>query len=657
MTASVIRPDRPTRAVAAVSNVDQDALRAAIEVLEPGPLLLALVHHTGDRALLDEFRGLLDAARAAGSARLPAEYPPEVADAVRERARTLLTGDLDPALRIPDDELFLEMARVCTDDEIGPEYVDYLREQSGFEPVPASVPRHAPVPAGYRVAVVGAGMVGINAAVKLAEAGFEYRVFEAGDDIGGTWSRNTYPGAAVDTPSHFYSYSFELNPGWSKFYPEGPEYLDYLRGVVAKYDLADHIALRHRVLGCEWVEEHQVWRVSVADPAGRALVYEANAVITATGILNGVSIPEVPGAETFAGTAMHTAEWDDAVDLAGKRVVVLGTGCTSVQVVAKLAGVAEQVDVVFRQPHWIAPERGVVSVVDERTRWAMAHVPYYQQWYRLKTHWFTADKSFSIPRIDEEWYATHVSASPANDMLMQICLKHLEDELGDRPELVEMLTPDFPPFAKRIVKDPGFLAAARRDDVALHRAEFARIVPEGVHLTTGEFLPADVIIWATGFKLEYLSFLDIVGRDGVTLAESWADGTDPRAYLGVMVPGFPNLFVTAGPNAAPNHGGGHNVTSEEHVHYAVESLRFLIDHGYSAMAPTAEATAAYNERVDTELDRTVWQHARTANGYYRNAAGRAWITCPWRLVDFWRMLREPDPADLLLSTPDDSVAG
>jgi cation diffusion facilitator CzcD-associated flavoprotein CzcO len=242
-------------------------------------------------------------------------------------------------------------------------------------------------------------------------------------------------------------------------------------------------------------------------------------------------------------------------------------------------------------------------------------------------------------------------------MLMQICLKHLEDELGDRPELVEMLTPDFPPFAKRIVKDPGFLAAARRDDVALHRAEFARIVPEGVHLTTGEFLPADVIIWATGFKLEYLSFLDIVGRDGVTLAESWADGTDPRAYLGVMVPGFPNLFVTAGPNAAPNHGGGHNVTSEEHVHYAVESLRFLIDHGYSAMEPTAEATAAYNERVDAELDRTVWQHARTANGYYRNAAGRAWITCPWRLVDFWRMLREPDPADLLLSTPDDAAAG
>ena len=657
MTASVIEPGSSTRTVKAVRGVDAAALLAAIDVMEPGPLLMTLVHHTGDLTLLAEFRGLLATAREMGSARLPAEYPPEVADAVRQRAHALLGGDLVPALRAPDDELFLEMARVCTDDDIGPEYVPYLREQAGFELADGSSAPHRPVPPGFRVAVIGAGMVGINAAVKLSEAGFDYKVFEAGDEIGGTWVRNTYPGAAVDTPSHFYSFSFELNPGWTKFYPEGPEYLAYLRHVVDKYRLAGRIALSHRALSCEWQDERQIWRVTVAGPDGRAEVYEANAVITATGVLNGVSIPKIPGAETFAGIAMHTAEWDESVDLAGKRVVVLGTGCTSVQLVANLAGTAEHIDVVFRQPHWIAPERNVVSVVDDSTRWAMRHVPYYHQWYRLKTHWFTADKSYWIPRIDEDWYATHVSSSPANDMLMQICLKHLHDQLGDRPELVEMLTPDFPPFAKRIVKDPGFLAAVRRDDVALHPASFERIEPDGVHLTNGSFLPADVIVWATGFKLEYLSFLDVIGRDGTTLAESWAGGTDPRAYLGIMVPGFPNFFVTAGPNSVPNHGGGHNVIGEEHVHYAVETLRHLVDHDYTAAEPRGDVTEAYNEQVDAELDHTVWRHGGSANGYYRNAAGRAWISCPWRLVDFWRMLRGPDPAAFVLYGKEGAAGG
>ena len=658
MTTSVISSDLPTRAVNAVRDADPEALAAAIEAMEPGPLLMVLVHMSGDLSLLTEFRALLDAAKAddAGRPSLPGEYPPEVVAEVRRRARQILARELVPALRAPDDTLFLEMARLCTDDLIGPEYVPYLREQAGFEALPDAEPAHRPVPPGFRVAVVGAGMIGINAAVKLAEAGFEYRVFEAGDDIGGTWARNTYPGAAVDTPSHFYSYSFELNPEWTQFYPSGPEYLAYLHRVADKYGVRENVALSTRVLGCEWVAEHQVWRVTVARPVGIVEVYEANAVITATGVLNAPSVPEVPGVETFAGAMMHTAEWDDAVELDGKRVVVLGTGCTSVQVVAQLAGRAAQLDVVFRQPHWIAPERNVVVAVTDATQWALRHVPYYHQWYRLKTHWFTADKSFQIPRIDEEWYETHVSSSPANDMLMQICLKHLHDELKDHPELVEALTPDFPPFAKRIVKDPGFLAAVRREDVTLHRATFERIVPDGVHLTNGEFLPADVIIWATGFKLEYLSFLDVVGGDGITLAAKWDDSRDPRAHLGITVPGFPNLFVTAGPNAAPNHGGGHNVTSEEHVHYVVECLRYLVDNGYTAMEPTEEAMRSYNERVDAELDRTVWKHAGTANGYYRNAAGRAWVTCPWRLVDYWSMLREPDPAELVLYRGDGPTA-
>ena len=237
-----------------------------------------------------------------------------------------------------------------------------------------------------------------------------------------------------------------------------------------------------------------------------------------------------------------------------------------------------------------------------------------------------------------------MSASLANDAVMQVCLDYLDRSFADRPDLKAKLTPDFAPFAKRIVKDPGFFEALKQDHVCVHRTSLAEIRPDGVVTTDGQFLEADVIIWATGFKLEYLSFLDVIGRDGLKLADAWTD-QDPRAYLGVTVPGFPNLFVTAGPNAAPNHGGGHNVTSEEHVHYLVESLQYLVENGLTSMEPTRAATDAYNQRVDEQLDKTVWQHAKTANGYYRNASGRAWVTCPWRLVDYWSMLRAPAPSD------------
>ncbi|MDC0770820.1 flavin-containing monooxygenase [Streptomyces sp. HD] len=650
---TLISPNQPTYVLSPVTDVDREALAAAIDVAEPGALLMSLVHVSGDTSLVDEFRDKLSEARrlAEDEGRPPTvmgEYPSAVASEIRARARKLLDGPLTPRIAVPGNLLFRRMAEVCLNDTVGEEYMPHLREQGGFEATRPTVTRNRTPPADFSVAIIGAGMIGVNAAIKLGQAGFGCRVFEEREDLGGTWSRNTYPGAAVDTLSHFYSYSFELNPGWSKYYPTGPEYLAYLRGVADKYDLLPRITFSTRVLGCTWHENDQIWEITVQHRDGTVRTHRANAVVTATGVLNGPSIPDIDGASSFAGEMMHTAEWRPDVDLFGKRVVVLGAGCTAVQVVADIADQVESLDVVARQPHWVIPERKVSAEVPDGMRWALENIPYFHQWFRTKTYWWAADKGWPVPRIDEEWYATHVSASPANDAVMQVCLRYLDEAFADRPDLKEKLTPDFPPFAKRIVKDPGFFQAVKRDNVSVHRASFQKIRPDGVVTTEGRFIAADVIIWATGFKLEYLGFLDVVGRGGIRLSDEWAD-QNPRAYLGITVPGFPNLFVTAGPNAAPNHGGGHNVTSEEHVNYVVESLQYLIENDFTSLEPTREATDTYNRRVDDELDKTVWKHGGTANGYYRNRAGRAWVSCPWRLVDYWAMLRAPDPADYVFS--------
>jgi cation diffusion facilitator CzcD-associated flavoprotein CzcO len=230
---------------------------------------------------------------------------------------------------------------------------------------------------------------------------------------------------------------------------------------------------------------------------------------------------------------------------------------------------------------------------------------------------------------------------------MQVCLAYIEASFPDRPDLRTKLTPDFPPFARRIIGDPGYYKALKRPNVELVTGTIERYEPDGVIVSGGRKIECDVVVLATGFTLDFLRTVDITGRDGVKLAEVWSD--DPRGYLGILVPGFPNLFTTCGPNSAANHGGGHNITAEEQVHYVVESLQYLLEHDAATMEPTQDATDAYNRRVDEELDKTVWQHGGTAHGYYRNAKGRAGIACPWRMVDYWTMMRSPDPDDLIIT--------
>lgn len=634
-------------------------LETAIAAADPGALLMAMVHATGDFSLIDEFEEMLDAARSAlhldaaasathygaqsgANAVPPGEFPREVAGEVRARARKVLTTDLPVAAGLPDPELFRRMAALCTATVVEDEFVPLLLEQAGFQDSQRRVPITKVPPEDFDVIVIGAGMVGLNAAIKLADAGFQYTVFEAAAGIGGTWWRNTYPGAAVDTPSHYYSYSFELNPDWTRYYPSGPEYLDYMQAVAEKHDLHRNIRLSTEVLSADWDEDAQRWTVVTRTSGGAIERHSAKAIITALGMLNAPNIPDIDGLESFEGQIVHTAEWDPEMDLAGKRVVILGTGCTAVQVVANIIDKVASLDAVVRSPHWVVPEKAVVNEVPEGERWAMRYLPFYQEWFRLKAYWLASDNLYPMPRIDPEWAATHLSASQANDRVMQVALQHLATTFPDRPDLIEKLTPDFRPYAKRIVKDPGFYAALNRENATLHRASFAQVHPNGVTTTEGEFIEADVIILATGFKLEFLSYIDITGRDGRKLADVWDDGDDPRAYLGIQVSGFPNLFVTSGPNATPNHGAGHNLMSEEHVHYIVECLQHLVESGNASMDVKPEVLAEYNRKVDEALDLTVWAHpGKRTTGYYRNTQGRVVVSCPWRLLDYWSMLREP----------------
>jgi 4-hydroxyacetophenone monooxygenase len=624
---------------------DPQVLRARIDRLNPTVLLMCLVHMTGRTDMLDLYGPRMRTAAEAG------QSDPDAIDKIRAAVVDRLVSGTEPKLQYPSDDLFRKMVDVCLGDMFGDETIPLLRDHVRFPGEPRKAP--VTVPDEFEVLVIGAGMGGLAAGVELGEAGFRYRILEARSEVGGTWSVNRYPGAAVDTSSQHYSLSFALNSSWSRFYPQAPEYLAYLKDVAARFGIDKYVEYNTRAQSFEWDEEAQQWEVT-ALRNGEAVTYRANVVISAIGFLTNPIKPAFAGQDQFAGRIVHSAEWDDDLDLAGKKVLLVGTGCTGVQIVAAVSPDVEQLTIVQRQPNWVTPPGRVSMAVPDEQRWGLENVPFYVHWSRL-----SEQQNFSgivnAIRVDPEWAATHDSVSPEGEAITERLRQYLQEKFADRPELIPLLTPDWPFFAKRPILDPGYFDALKRPNVELKPGTIDHYVEDAVVLSDGSVIPCDVVVLATGFTLEFMRHLHIRGRDGQTISDRF--GLEPRAYWGINVPGFPNLFITCGPNSFPRTagvGGGHNSVVEQQVHYAVESLRTLVTENIASIEVTEEATKEYNEGLDVELSQLVFQHAGNAHGYYRGATGRATFQMPYTFVTTRKVLTGPDLSKYIVTRRDDA---
>ncbi len=624
---------------------DVDELRANLRQADPGVLVAVLAQLTGDPAVVDRFAPRITYV----------PDPPEQAGATDPVTAARLIEEIVAALREPrradavpadDLDLFTRVAPVALGGEIGPEYLQLLLEQGGFQPSQPVLPRTAKLPADFRVVIIGAGIAGITAALACAEAGIDYQIVERNDEVGGTWYTTTYPGIGVDTPSAYYSLSREINGDWSSYYPQGAEYQAYLVSVADKNGLRRHTRFGTEVEALWWEEQRQQWRIHSVAPDGTRDVSYANVVIPAAGYLNRPRWPDLPGRETFSGTSLHSARWDRTLDLTGRRVAIIGAGCTAVQIVDACVDQVAHLTVFQRQPHWVAPRRRASDDVPAYRRWLGTRLPYYANWVRLKSYWGTSDNNYPVILHDEQWAAEHLSISPANDVLLQMCLDYIDRVFGAGSELARKITPDFAPYGKRIIRDPGgYYAALAREHVDVEASEPALVNEAGIVTEDGRQIDLDVIIYATGYYLDFLSTVDIRGRGGKKLAEEWGDS--PRAYRGGMVPGFPNLFISSAPNYSPGHGAGHNFGVEVMVHYVMECLQLMALRKAASMEVTQRAYEDYVDRIDATMAGTVWRHTPSAHTYYRSG-GRIVIAFPYRLVDFWRDHRAPVEEDLKL---------
>jgi 4-hydroxyacetophenone monooxygenase len=629
--------------------ISEAELTAALAEADIPVLLMVLVHLTGDRRWIEApylpLRDLSFFADESGG--LSDEVQQTVRDAARDAILAHCAGKLTPPPE-PDEALYHEMMTICVGEPMPPEYVRMMLEEMGLrDRFPSWHKKPAPEALqAFKVLVIGAGTSGLCAAFKLKEAGVPFTVVEKNPTFGGTWYENTYPEVGCDVPNHFYSYSFRPNPDWTDYYSKGAEIEAYIETCVREFGVLDHIRFETEVLSAAYDDGAALWKVTLRMPDGTTRDETANVVISATGQLNRPKYPEIEGIETFKGPIFHTACWPKDLSLEGRRVAVIGTGASAMQLARTTAEKAEHLTIFQRDAQWAIPSPNYHRSVSDKKRWLLKHVPFYGGWYRFSLVWRFSDRLLPSLKRDPDWPHPERSMNARNDRHREYLTNFIREELGDRTDLLDKVLPTYPPYGKRILVDNHWFRTIKRDDVDLITDPIARITKGGIETETGETHPADIIVLATGFQsTRLLGSLEVRGKGGQSLDTLWGDD-DSRAHLGMTVPNFPNLFLLYGPNTNSGHGGSIIFIAECQVRYVMASIMRMIEGDIPALECREAAYEDYNARVDAEHDTLIWTHPGM-DTWYRNKAGRIVSIMPWRLVDYWKMTAEPNPADFV----------
>jgi len=620
-----------------------DDLAAAID--ESGDyrvLLMALVHLTGDMAWLEPpFTPVRDVSLIADT---DAGLDADARSAIRNALIAELTSDdITPVIGDPGDDLMVQMMRTCLGEDVGAEYAPMMREDLGFADRDVEMPSlpakaEAAVP---MVVIVGAGVSGLALGAVLTRTGVPYVIVEKRSGVGGTWFDNRYPGCGVDTPNHAYSFSHGARYDWSRYFSPRDEIADYLDRCADDFNVTENISFGTEVTGARWDDAAARWHIDTHSDAAGEQTLTARVFVSAIGVLNVPKAPAIDGLDDFDGSMFHTARWPSDADIAGRDVAVIGTGASSMQLVPSIADQVGKLTVYQRSPQWVRPIDGYGSEIPEAGRWLLQHVPFYAEWFRFVMFWRYGDGLLPYLRRDPEWPHPERSMNRTNDRHRAEMTKHLEAELEGKPDMLEQCQPDYPPFGKRILLDNGWYKTIRRDDVDLVTDPIEKVTDTGVLTADGQLRTHDIIVQASGFQTTQMTArLGVIGGDGVDLADVWADD-DPRAHLGITVPGFPNMFVMLGPNTGLGHGGSTVFMSECQARYISTAIAALLTEDTAVIDVKQEVHDAYNERVDAEHAELIWTHPGMTN-WYRNSNGRNTALVPWRLVDYWAMTHDID---------------
>ncbi len=477
-----------------------------------------------------------------------------------------------------------------------------------------------------RVAIIGAGHSGICLGMLLKRAGIEeFLMLEKAPTLGGTWRENTYPGASCDAPSFLYSFSFAQKTDWSRRFALQPELLGYSAQCAIEAGLLPHCRFNAEVVSARFDDARMLWRIELAD--GTSIVAEF--LVSGVGQLDRPSIPELPGRDDFAGPQFHSARWDHSVDLAGKRIAVIGNAASAVQFVPQIAPLATQLSIFQRSANWLLPRND--KLYAPWLHRAMKRRPWLAK-LRHDWQWFFFGEMMLTPLMKRVRIAQWAARQRA--------LAHLRRQVSD-PTLRAKLVPDYPVGARRVLFNDDYYPALGRRNVRLVTDHIERIEPDGIRTRDGELHEADVMVFATGFKAtEFLAPIELTGPGGHALAAEWSHGA--HAYLGVTVSGFPNFFMLYGPNT----NLGHNsilVMIEAQAGYIIQAIESLRAQGLRRIDVKRVVMEEYNRNLARDLEKSVWADAKSS--WYKLADGTITNNWPHSTIRYRRLLRTVDLDD------------
>jgi cation diffusion facilitator CzcD-associated flavoprotein CzcO len=488
------------------------------------------------------------------------------------------------------------------------------------------------LPGHTRVAIVGTGFSGLGTAIRLADSGDrDFVVLERASDVGGTWRDNTYPGAACDVPSRLYSFSFRLNPEWSRSYSAQPEILDYLRACAREAGVLPHIRFDAELLDAAWDAAAAVWRITTARGS-----LTADFLVLGTGALVEPALPDVPGLAEFEGTVFHSARWNHDHDLKGRQVAAIGTGASAIQFVPQVQRVAESLTLFQRTAPWVLPrtDRGITGV----EQWVYRNVP--------GVHRLARAGVYSVLESRALGFVAHPRLLAPME---RIGRWHLKRAVSD-PALREKLTPRYSIGCKRVLISNDYYPALAQPNVSVVTEGIDRIERDGIRTRDGVLHKCDTLILGTGFHVtDNPGFTRIRGRDGVTLAEAWAAG-GMRAHLGSTVPGFPNLFLLLGPNTGIGHTSAVYMI-ESQIAFVLQALQHARRENVATVEVRPDVETAYNADLARRSDRTVWKSGCAS--WYLDSEGRNTVLWPDLTFRFRGLTRRFRPADYVLTGRDD----
>ena len=610
-------------------NISKQTLERALDSASFPVIAALLVHFTGDISILDKLPKPNQVVLGETQGFLTHKDKQIIKNIALKEIGRFYSNSAADDIYIPSNEELNEMMNFIVGEEVSSDYVPMMLGDLNIT-THTSKPNFLATKSNLEVLIIGAGMSGILAAIKLAEIGIKYKIYEKNNDLGGTWYENQYPGSRVDIANHFYSYSFEENHQWSEHFSRQPELLDYFKKCFHKYDIQKNTYFETQVTDMKFDELNQEWSVN-SICHGEKKTESISIVISCVGQLNQPKVPEINGLKKFQGNMFHSSQWPNFDVISGKKVAVVGTGASAFQIVPSIAKSCKELTIFQRSPPWMFPNPQYHEEVDDGKKWLLKNLPFYSRWYRFLLFYPGSDQLLDSLFIDPAWKVRSDSINQKNDAMRELFTAAMLGQISDQ-SLVDKVIPDYPPFGKRMLQDNGaWLQALHLPNVTLLSEGVECISSKGV-VSSGKELEFDTIIFATGFRAQ--DFFSPINIDGGSGGYDKIYGDSPRSYLGITFSSMPNFFAMYGPGTNLAHAGSIIFNSECQINYICSAIKYMLSNNFKVIRVKPEIEKQYQDRFDKRHEKMVWQHSKVSS-WYQNSKGKVVTTSPWRLVEYW----------------------